>query len=321
MTTSRNYGFWRTLFGSLLGALQWRVLLLWLVALGLIALVAAFPVWRALDTTLSNTVGAAAYAHALDAFALVDLSRVLGKDASVGFGVIVSALLSVLLMPWLTGVMLANLRLGKAGRLATLAGEGMREYGRQLRLMIGSLLPLGIALGLGMWAMNTAGSHGEDAILASQAESAHRWALIAAVAAFVLAHAGIELTRARIAVRDDTRSVIRAWWRSLKLYLRRPFAVLGLYLLTSVIGFAVALGLAWLRTRVAGIGWGGLALAVLSAQAVVAAMAWTRLARLRALAAVVLDDAERRAVVVVATTTTVVEEVRVVEAPAGTPVA
>src|SRR6478736_3226962 len=117
MTTSRKDGFWRTLFGSLLGALQWRVLLLWLVGLGLIALVAAFPIWRALDTTLSNTVGAAAYAHALDAFALVDLSRVLGKDASVGFGVIVSALLSVLLMPWLTGVMLANLRLGKAGRL------------------------------------------------------------------------------------------------------------------------------------------------------------------------------------------------------------
>lgn len=322
MTTSRNYGFWRALLGALAGALQWRVLALWLLGLGMIALVAVFPVWRALDQTLSNTIGAAGYARVLDAFALVDLSRVLGKDASVGFGVIASALLSVLLMPWLTGVMLAGIRLGKAGRWSTIAGEGMREYARQLRLMIWSLLPLGIALGLGAWAMNIAGSHGEEAILASVAERAQRWALITAVAVFVLAHAGIELTRARIAVLDDTRSVIRAWWRSLRIYLRRPFAVLGLYLLTCVIGFAVVLGLGWLRTRVAGIGWGGLALAVLGAQAVVAAMGWMRLARLRALAAVVLDDAARRAaVVVVETTTTVVEEVRVVEEPAASPVA
>ncbi|GGD51182.1 hypothetical protein [Pseudoxanthomonas indica] len=321
MNTTRNYGFWRALGGSLVGALHWRVLLLWLVALGLIALVAAFPVWRALDGALSNTVGAAAYAQALDAFALVDLSRVLGKDASVGFGVVVSGVLSVLLMPWLTGVMLAGIRLGKAGRLATIAGEGMREYGRQLRLMIWSLLPLGIALGLGAWWMNIASSHADEAILASVAERGQRWALIAAVLVFVLAHAGIELTRARIAVRDDTRSVIRAWWRSLMLYLRRPFAVLGLYLLTCVIGFAVVLGLAWLRTRVAGVNGVGLLLAVLGAQAVVAAMAWTRLARLRALAAVVLDDAQRRAAVVVETTVVAVEEVRVVEAPVAAPVA
>ncbi|HVK50418.1 MAG TPA: hypothetical protein VM469_01605 [Pseudoxanthomonas sp.] len=321
MTTHRTYGFWRALGASLVGALQWRVLLLWLVGLGLIALVAAFPFWRALDNSLSNTVDAATYAHALDAFALVDLSRVLGQDASVGFGIVVSAVLSVLLMPWLTGVMLAGIRLGRVGRLGTLAGEGMREYGRQLRLMIWSLLPLGIALGLGAWWMNIAGTHADEAILASVAERAQRWALIAAVAVFVLAHAGIELTRARIAVRDDTRSVIRAWWRSLKLYLRRPFAVLGLYLLTCVIGFAVTLGLAWLRTRVAGIGAGGLVLALLSAQSVVLAMAWTRLARLRALSAVVLDDAERRAVVVMESTVTVVEEVHVVEAPVAAPVA
>lgn len=295
MTTMRKFGFWRTLGGALTGALQWRVLVLWLVALGLVALIAAFPMWRLLDGALSETIDAARYATHLDAIAIADLIQASRTDTAIGFGVIVSLLLSVLLSPWLTGVMLAGIRQGKAGRLGTLAGEGMREYGRQLRLMIWSLLPLGIALALAGWWMNLAGSKGESAILASAADSAHRWALIGSVAVFVLAHAGIELTRARIAVRDDTRSVIKAWWRSLKLFLRRPLAVLGLYLLVCVVGFAVVLALGWLRTRLAGVTWGGLALAVLGTQLVVAAMAWMRLARLRALAGVVEDDAARAA--------------------------
>lgn len=295
MNTTRRFGFWRQLFAALTGAVQWRVLLLWVVALGLAALVAVFPFWQTLDGALGNTIDAARHARFLDALALADLVRAFGKSDSLGFGVIASGLISLLLSPWLAGVMLAGIRQGRAGRLGTLAGEGMREYGRQLRLMIWSLLPLGIALGLGAWWMNIAGTHADEAILASVAERAQRWALIAAVAVFVLAHAGIELTRARIAVRDDTRSVIRAWWRSLKLFLRRPLAVFGLYLLVCVIGLVIVLALAWLRTRVAGIGWGQFALALLCTQLVVAALAWLRLARLRALAAVVEDDAARAA--------------------------
>nr|WP_295381532.1 hypothetical protein [Pseudoxanthomonas sp.] len=295
MNARSGFGFWRQLFGAFGGALQWRVLVLWMVALGVVALIAAFPVWRALDGALSQTVDAARHAVGLDALALADLGKVFDKDASVGFGVLISLVLSLLLSPWLTGVMLAGIRYGSAGRLGVLAGEGMREYGRQLRLMIWSLLPLGIAIGLGSWWMEMAGTHAEQAVLASSARNGDRLALAGAVLVFILAHAGIELTRARIAVLDDTRSVIRAWWRSFRLFLRRPFAVLGLYLLVCVIGFAVALALAWLRSRVAGIGWGAFALAVVCAQLVVASLAWVRLARLRALAAVVEDDAARRA--------------------------
>ncbi len=295
MNARSRFGFWRQLFGAFGGALQWRVLLLWMIALGVVALIAAFPVWRALDGALSQTVDAARHAVGLDALALADLNKVFDKDASVGFGVLVSLVLSLLLSPWLTGVMLAGIRYGAAGRLGVLAGEGMREYGRQLRLMIWSLLPLGIAIGLGSWWMDIAATHAEQAVLASSARNGNRLALAGAVLVFILAHAGIELTRARIAVLDDTRSVIRAWWRSFRLFLRRPFAVLGLYLLVCVIGFAVALALAWLRSRVAGIGWGAFVLAVVCAQWVVAALAWVRLARLRALAAVVEDDAARRA--------------------------
>ena len=295
MSARSGFGFWRQLFGALAGALQWRVLLLWVIALGVVALIAAFPVWRALDGALSHTVDAARHALGLDALALADLGRLFQKDASVSFGVLISLVLSVLLSPWLTGVMLAGMRYGAAGRLGVLAGEGMREYGRQLRLMIWSLLPLGIAIGLGSWWMDIANTRAEEAVLASSARNGDRLALIAAALVFVLAHAGIELTRARIAVLDDTRSVIRAWWRSFRLFLRRPLAVLGLYVLVCVIGFAVVLALAWLRSRVAGIGWGAFILALVCAQLVVVALAWVRLARLRALAAVVEDDAARRA--------------------------
>lgn len=295
MTTTHKYGFGRALFGAFAGALQWRVLLLWVVALGLVALLAAFPFWRTLDGALSNTLGAAGYARALDALALADLSKAFDKDGSAGYGMLASGLLSLLLMPWLTGVMLGGIRFGRTGKLGSLAAEGMREYGRQLRLMIWALLPLGIAIGLGMWWMDIAATKGDEAILAADAKVAHRWALIGAVAVFVLAHASIELTRARIAVRDDTRSVIRAWWRSLRVFFRRPIAVLGLYLLVCVIGFAVVLLFSWVRLRIAGIGWGAFVLAIVATQLIVAALAWTRLSRLRALAAVVLDDAARAA--------------------------
>lgn len=293
--TTRRFGFWRTLAGALGGALQWRVLVLWLVALGLVALVAVFPFWQALDGALSHTIDAGRHALGLDALALADLARLLGRDGSIGFGVIAGTGLSLLLSPWLTGVMLAGIRHGRAGRLGTLAGDGMREYGRQLRLMIWSLLPLGIAIGLGVWGFNFASDRVSDAILAAEARRAHWLALLAGVLVFVLAHAGIELTRARIAVRDDTRSAFRAWWRSLRLFLRRPLAVLGLYLAVCVIGFAVVLALAWLRTHVAAVGWGGFGLALLCSQLVVAALAWMKLARLRALAALVDDDAARAA--------------------------
>lgn len=295
MNTTARFAFWRHLFAAFAGALQWRVLLLWLLALGAAALVAVFPFWQALDGALSRSVDAARYASGLDAVALADLGRMFGKDGGIGVGVLAGGLLSLLLSPWLTGVMLAGIRGGRTARLGALAGDGMREYGRQLRLMIWAIVPLGIAIGLGAWWFDLADTHAEQAVLAASAKHGHRLALAGALLALLLAHAGIELTRARIAVRDDTRSVIRAWWRSLKLFLRRPWAVLGLYLLACVIGFAVVLALAWLRTRVAGIGWGSFALALLCTQAVVAALAWVRLARLRALAALVDDDAARRA--------------------------
>lgn len=291
----RRFGFWSVLTGSLAGALQWRVLVLWLVALGTVALIAAFPVWSMLDASLSNTIDAARYARGIDSLAFGDLMQAMGKDRTIGFGVIVSLLLSLLLSPWLTGVMLAAIRQGKSGRLGSLAGEGMREYGRQLRLMIGSLFPLGIAVALGAWLMNLASGHAESALFVADAKRVSRLALLGAAAVFVLMHATIDLTRARIAVRDDTRSVIRAWWRSLRLFLRRPFAVVGLYLLVSIAGLLVALLLGWLRMGVAGSGVGWFAMAVLCGQLVVAAITWMKFARLRALACLVDDEAGRQA--------------------------
>lgn len=295
MNTDRRFGFWRVLACSLGGALHWRVLVLWLVALGVVALIAAFPVWAMLDASLSQTLDAARLATGIDAVAFGDLMHAMDQDTTLRFGVLVSLLLSLLLSPWLTGVILAAIRQGKAGRLGSLAGEGMREYGRQLRLLIWSLIPFGIAVALGAWWMNLASGHAETAVLVADAKRMSRFALVGAVAVFVLMHVTIELARARIAVRDDTRSVIRAWWRGLKLLLRRPFAVLGLYLLVSVAGLVVVLLLGWLRVGMAGIGAGQFVLAVLCGQLVVAAMAWMKFARLRALARVVDDEARRQA--------------------------
>ena len=62
------------LLHALRPALQWRLMLLWLLGLLLPALVASLPVWRMFGAAFDHTVGAAAYAHRLDLAAMTDLA-------------------------------------------------------------------------------------------------------------------------------------------------------------------------------------------------------------------------------------------------------
>ena len=64
---------------------------------------------------------------------------------------------------------------------------------------------------------------------------------------FVLAHASLEAGRGWLAADGRLRSALKAWWRGLKLLARRPFAVLSVYLGTTLLGLALAALLLLLR--------------------------------------------------------------------------
>ena len=110
----------------------------------------------------------------------------------------------------------------------------------------------------------------------------------------LLAHLSLEGARAFLVVRPKDGGALRAWWRAVKLMLRRPLATLAVYLGVLVVGLLVAALIAIVRVRVAPIGWTWVIVAALLTQLTVVALAWGRLARLRALAHLAHDEAIRR---------------------------
>ena len=282
----RNRGGFGALATGLRHGLQWRLLLASTLLLLLPTLLLALPVAGWLQVQFGHSPQAAAIAGGNDLPLLVEGLLEIGKHGAwLGGGAAGATLLALLLAPWLTG-MVRGLDPRRHTRCAWvhLLRAGLGEYLRMLRMLVWSLLPLGIALGLGMWAMNMADTSTKHAILASEAEGASRIALVALAVLLVLAHASVEAGRGWIGADLGLRSVIRAWWRGCKLLLRRPLATLVVYLGTSIVGYGLALAFGVLRMQVDGDSWGRWLAGFVLTQLVVAMLAWGRAARLYGLA-------------------------------------
>lgn len=281
----RKRGGFRALASGLRHGLQWRLLLASTLLLLLPALVLALPVAGWLQAQFAHSLQAAAIAGGNDVPLLLEgLLEINKHGAWLGGSAVAATLLALLLAPWLTGMVVASIRAGHALRFGALLRAGLGEYLRMLRMLVWSLLPLGVALGIGMGVMDMAGTRTEQAILASEVESASRIAMLVAALVLVLAHASVEAGRAWIGADLGLRSVIRAWWRGFKLLLRRPLATLVVYLGTSIVGYGLALALGVLRLQVDGSSWGGWLAGIVLTQLVVAMLVWGRAARLHGLA-------------------------------------
>jgi hypothetical protein len=155
------------------------------------------------------------------------------------------------------------------------------------RMLLWSVVPLAIAGVLAGLAFKLAGKTAESAILESDAEQASRLALAAAVVVFALVHATIDAGRALLANERRRRSAIVAWWGGVRLMLRRPFSLLGVYVAVTGIGLVLAGLLALARLHVPALGTGGTAAAFLLTQLAVLVLGWMRSARLFAMMALV----------------------------------
>lgn len=280
---------------ALARALQWRLLLLWILSSLLCALVASLPVWNWLAGQFNHAINAGDIAAGKAPLALLD--ALMAPDAPIGLlseSMLVASVLMLLASPLLVGAGLVAARAPQAPGFGELLRGGIGEYGPLLRLLLWSAIPLGVALLLtGMMVGFNEKAH-EHAILAADIAYGRNIALAVGALLFVLAHAGLEAGRGWLAADARLRSALKAWWRGMRLLRRRPFASLGAYLLPTLCSLLLALLLVALRQRFDASALGGFLLAALLGCAIAASLAWGKLARLFAFKALAEDAHARR---------------------------
>jgi hypothetical protein len=289
------------LMAALAAGLRWRVLLWWVIALAIPALIALLPVWASLQSQFAYSPKSATIAAMDDLPLMIEGLRGM-RDQFTGItlaGVVATAI-TLLLSPWLTGMVVASIRERGSLGMGELAHGGLSEYGRMFRMLLWSVIPMGIAIGVGSAVWFALGKQAEGAILASEAARASNIGMGVMAVLALFAHATVEAGRGWIAADIGLRSVIRAWWRGLKLVLRRPLASLVVYLGTAIAGYGLALVFVWLRTKTGGPGTGGFVLGLVVTQLLVAMLAFARVARLHGFAVLADDARARREAAVVA---------------------
>lgn len=269
------------LLQALRPALQWRLMLLWLLALLLPTLCAALPVWTMFGAAFDRTVNAAALARRLDLVAITDVIGLHTQHAaalSAGSGV--ALVMTLLLSPLLTGAAITAARAPAPLGFAALAAGGVQAYGRLLRMLLWAVVPLGVAGFLGAMAAGAAEGLAAGAVLESSVDNAALAATLLAGLLLLLAHATLDTGRAVLALDRRRTSAVLAWCDGLRVIASRPLAVFGLYFGISAAGLAVAGLLAVARLNFPALGAGSFLGGLLLAQLAVLALAWMRCARL-----------------------------------------
>jgi hypothetical protein len=276
-------------FGALMAGLRRgfhpQLLLAWVLMLWLPVAIATLPAALWLYLQFGHSPQAAMIATDVDATFIADaLDSMQGEAdllaASAGFALFVAVLLS----PWLSGMIVAQIRTVYRLRMGGVIRAGLGEYSRMLRMLVLSAVLIAVAAGVGIAAMRAI-----ETGIASLAPSSDDlaplrigWLLPAVLVVF--AHVTIEAGRGWLGADLALNSVVGAWKRGLALLWRRPVATLTIYLGTSLVGIGFAIVFLRLRALIDAGGWAGWLLAFICTQLIVASMAWGRSARLHGLA-------------------------------------
>jgi hypothetical protein len=265
-------------------ALQWRLLLLWILVIWIPTALLAVPLVATLAAQLDYAVHAAEWAKAINFVMVSDLMEQLSADAGAFAGSAIAAGIVLLAgNPFLNAMFAGASRSDKPLRLGQLLHAGLADYGPMLRLVLMAIVPLGIALGLGALLMKGVHKYAEHAILESDVQAVTWIAKGVAALLFVYAHAGVDAGRAWLAFEPRKRSAVKAWWRGAGLVFFHPWRSLGLYLAITLAAGLVLAVLSVLRMELpTGHVWGFVA-GLLIVQVIVAVIAWMHYARLFAL--------------------------------------
>ena len=278
-------------------ATQWRLLLLWVGALLIPTAIVSLPLWRALGGVLNHSVHAQAWAGGVDALAFGDTMAALARaSAALGGSALVALALTVLLSPFLNGMVVGSALAGRVLGFGHLLQCGVVEYARMFRLLLWTILAYVVVVIVAGAAFGAAKKFAAHAVLESSADHASQWALAALVVLWLIAQIVLDGARAAFMADAGLRSATRAFGRGWLLLLRRPLSTLAYFLGVSLIGYAVALALGVLRVSMDRGSVVGLVLAVLLAQLIVLAIGWAHIARMYALSAIVRTLPVRRKV-------------------------
>ena len=283
---SRSAGF-GALVSTMIAAVQWRLLLLWLLIMLIPATVVALPLWRVLADLLDTSVHAAEWAQHFSDIMFNDLAASLSDHSAwLGATALLGLLLTLLLSPFLDGMIVGSGRAGRVLGFGSLLQNGFVEYGRMFRVMLWSLLPYAIVMGVAAMGSHMADKHADKAVLESQADmyaSIAHWVLLIV---FVIVQSIVESARAAFIADTGLRSATRALGRGIRQLFRRPLHTLLFYLIVTAIGLLLAAVFGVARIHVTAFGLFGFLLALVLSQLVVLAVGWMRTARLFALAEV-----------------------------------
>jgi hypothetical protein len=265
-------------------ALQWRLLLLWLVALALPVLLASVPLWLALASVLDRSLMGTQLLRDLDPTVLFDVIGLLRPAGATPVSLLGPALVFLLLLPWLSGLAMTAARTPQPPGFGALFQGALAEYPRMARLWLWALLPLGLAAGITSAVMHAVDEKVLQLTLESDAQWLRRGGLAFGALLLLLAHATVDAARAQLVIEPRRRSVVLAWWRASKTLFRRPGNIV-LYLLLSAAGVLLAALLGLLRVQVEPVSLLSFIAALLLGQLLVLVLAWMRCARLFALVA------------------------------------
>lgn len=267
-------------------ALQWRLLLLWVLWMLVPTIILSMPVWSMLGASLDYSVHADAIAQRMDMTVFADLMAQHGKNSIAFSSATKVALVATLLIsPLLSAMAAAAARSSEVLGLRALMAAGLSDYLRMLRMLLWSAVPLGLAAAIGGVAMGAADDHASTATLEASADMGHWLALAITVLLLALAHATLDAGRAALALERRRTSVIKAWWHGCGMLVRQPLAVFGAYAAITAVGMAIVAALVVLRVNVTGASLAGFVAALLVVQVTVAVLGWMRSARLFALVA------------------------------------
>lgn len=265
-------------------ALQWRLLLLWVLWMLIPTAILSIPLWSMLRGSLDYSVHAAEIAQRMDMTVFTDLMAVHGRNTlAFSSAAIVALVATLLISPLLSAMAGAAARSPDVLGFGALTRGGLADYPRMFRMLLWSVIPLGLAAALGGAAIDAAAGHADAATLASSADTAQSIAAAVMVLLLALAHATLDAGRAALVIERRRTSVIKAWWHGCGMLLRSPLATFGVYGIITAIGLALAALLVVARINVSGASTLGFIAALLIVQVTVAVIGWMRSARLFAL--------------------------------------
>jgi hypothetical protein len=280
---SRSAGF-GALWSTMRAALQWRLLVLWLLIMLIPASVVALPLWRMLAGLLDSSVHAAEWAQHFSSMMFMDVAFTLSDHAEWLGAVAMAGLVTTLLLsPFLNGMIVGSGRAGRALGFMALLQNGLIEYGRMFRVMLWSLVPYALAA----WEWKTGGhmadKYADKAVLESQADLYAHFMQVLMLIVFVIVQSIVESARAAFIADVTLRSATRAMWRGIKQLIRQPLKTLLFYVVVTLVGVVLASLFGLARIHVAAYGAFGFLFALLLSQLIVATIGWMRTARLFAL--------------------------------------